>query len=1134
MVAMGVPAGSVDDAAHDVLEILVRRIEDYDDRYSLRQWMSGVARRVAKTHRQRAARERIELPEIEAGPRSNPERHTKSREDAALLDRFLEELDPDKWAVFVLSEIEGLRGSEIAAEIDVNLNTVYARLRAARTQLDRVLARRRARERRWLGLVIDRLLPPGGAPTTTAAFVAVKGAVGIAIGMLALAVVWWAMARASAPESPVADPSASAAAPTASVGPRLDSRPAVSDDTREKAATIEGRVVDPDGAGLPHADVCAWPTGLLRDAVGPRCTRADDNGRYALENLRAAEILVSAGAHGFRPGHVSEAPWTPPLRVGPGERRSGIDIVLQPGGAEITGRIVDATGGPIPGARVLADRGFTPQSRPHRGVFVAADGEGRFSIWTSPGTAAIRIEASNYVSTTRHVSAPTHDLEVRLVPGARLTGVVVAAESGRTLPGAVVEAVALDDGATKRGTTISTSDGRFDLDGLMPGRYTVSATAPGRAGVGGERVVVGLGETVGELRIEAERVASVMAEVVTEEGEPCRRGQAALTARGSGARYVFPIESDGTVGFWALEDAGIYDPVVMCETHIPLDAYPPVVADGEPIEGLRWVVVRGGTITGHVERADPLDDTVWVRAAGLDADRAANVPLARDGSFALEGLSPGRYVVRAAGLHHPPSQPIEVVLPADGSVDGVDIELGAGATIRGTIRDERGAAVVGARVDAHGRARVHYAPAYTAHDGSYAITGLPAGRYRLAASRSGDERPVPSSSVTVALEDETIVDLRLPPHDATIRGVVVDEDRSPVPDAFVLAWPKGSDASTDMLHRPVITEVDGTFELDGLAAVPHTVQAHRPGGGTVTETPVEPGSDVRLSIPPMGSFSGSVRRVDGRIPAWVTLEARRKGDARRRIEFLEDERTWSIPELPPGTYTLTATSMEGAATIEGLVLEPGGHIDDLELELGARVRVIGRVVDLETGEPIPDMAIVVSSRSEPAPSIERWPSMPGIQRTGADGSFEVRDVVPGRVWVAGRPLRPDVTPYAGFRMPETIPAEGDATLAAIRLPRRPRPISEMQRVTFGFELDADDLWGANVEPRMVLRSVTPELTRAGARPGDIVLAIEGHDVTGRNTYLVESFLRALPGTTVRLDLQGGTTLTAPAAPFVAP
>jgi hypothetical protein len=71
-----------------------------------------------------------------------------------VLQRFVDELEPERWSVFVLSEIEGLRGSEIAAELGLNLNTVYARLRSARQAFERTLRRYRARERRGLASLL--------------------------------------------------------------------------------------------------------------------------------------------------------------------------------------------------------------------------------------------------------------------------------------------------------------------------------------------------------------------------------------------------------------------------------------------------------------------------------------------------------------------------------------------------------------------------------------------------------------------------------------------------------------------------------------------------------------------------------------------------------------------------------------------------------------------------------------------------------------------------------------------------------------------------------------------------------------------------------------------------------------------
>ncbi|MFY0533998.1 RNA polymerase sigma factor [Nannocystis pusilla] len=53
---LGVPEAGLDDAVQDVFEVLVRRIGAYDRRFSLRQWMAGVARKIARRHRERAQR----------------------------------------------------------------------------------------------------------------------------------------------------------------------------------------------------------------------------------------------------------------------------------------------------------------------------------------------------------------------------------------------------------------------------------------------------------------------------------------------------------------------------------------------------------------------------------------------------------------------------------------------------------------------------------------------------------------------------------------------------------------------------------------------------------------------------------------------------------------------------------------------------------------------------------------------------------------------------------------------------------------------------------------------------------------------------------------------------------------------
>ena len=186
--SLGVEEARLDDAAQDVLEVLARRIDAYDRRFTVRQWMAGVARNVARRYRRHAVREPDAL-EAEPAGLDDLERTALRREAVEALAQFLAELDGDRWAVFVLSEIEGLRGTEIAAELGVKLSTVYARLRSTQRAFDRALARRRARERRWawVGLPLWRPMMSFGAVSSRLLAAIVVAMVGVGVTMWVVA-----------------------------------------------------------------------------------------------------------------------------------------------------------------------------------------------------------------------------------------------------------------------------------------------------------------------------------------------------------------------------------------------------------------------------------------------------------------------------------------------------------------------------------------------------------------------------------------------------------------------------------------------------------------------------------------------------------------------------------------------------------------------------------------------------------------------------------------------------------------------------------------------------------------------------------------------------------------------------------
>jgi RNA polymerase sigma-70 factor (ECF subfamily) len=141
---LGVPIADVDDALQEVFLVVYRRIADYEDRGFMRAWLFSISRQVSSHYhrgvKRTEERHRGLVPDV-AEP--DVEELVARREAEQLVNGFLEELHEPQRSVFYLSDIEGLSAPEIAAALDVNLNTVYGRLRKARKRFEVVALRAR-------------------------------------------------------------------------------------------------------------------------------------------------------------------------------------------------------------------------------------------------------------------------------------------------------------------------------------------------------------------------------------------------------------------------------------------------------------------------------------------------------------------------------------------------------------------------------------------------------------------------------------------------------------------------------------------------------------------------------------------------------------------------------------------------------------------------------------------------------------------------------------------------------------------------------------------------------------------------------------------------------------------------------
>jgi RNA polymerase sigma-70 factor (ECF subfamily) len=136
--ALGGPDADRDDLVQDVFVIVHRRLPDFDGQ-NLKGWLYQIARhRVRDFRRLRWFRVLVGRGQLErnaASQAAGPEAMLGNKEKAEKLAQLLSRLPEAQRAAFVLFEVDGYSGEEIARLQAVPINTVWARIHKARQKL---------------------------------------------------------------------------------------------------------------------------------------------------------------------------------------------------------------------------------------------------------------------------------------------------------------------------------------------------------------------------------------------------------------------------------------------------------------------------------------------------------------------------------------------------------------------------------------------------------------------------------------------------------------------------------------------------------------------------------------------------------------------------------------------------------------------------------------------------------------------------------------------------------------------------------------------------------------------------------------------------------------------------------------
>ena len=824
--------------------------------------------------------------------------------------------------------------------------------------------------------------------------------------------------------------------------PRLLDRlfePAESDDLGDvsvgRAELLAGRVVDSSKGPVVGATVSLWvgagsgfgPAGdSSSSALVTTTTGADGSFRFTSAAERGNRLLV-------------EAPGFATLELS-GLRSGALRPVTPALGRVVTGAVVLADKRtPAPGALVRFEGTAS-------GRWVEARADGTFVLEGLPREGG-RIVADAAERGRGSLPAPSGEGKavVVLAPTGTLRGRVVDTDTGSAIAGIRVKARA--GGALF--WDLSGKDGRYEIRGLAPGAFRVSADDSRYVPWSREAVAVAAGQAVGQ-DVPLVRGATLLGRVVDEDGRPIEGAMGRVARSGENPVRFFMRMGEGGGGFRTARDGTFKAQRLMPGSNQRLtvdhDDYEArtiggiVLSPGGTKSGITVVLPKGLGVRGVVkdENGQPLPgvEVQMVRAFTFQSGRGASQfsfvggpaqqprkETGPDGRFEFRGLATGDYslVATKRGYARERIDPVKVA-EGHGS-EPLEMILRPGASISGLVKDRAGNGAPGYRLAARPSAGAPgpMGPLFggamteepTGPDGTFLIEGLNAGEtYEL--QLIGETGPGPRKSGVAAPADGIEITVS---GKGGIKGVVTDSEGHAVPDFEVAYAPSSRGGAGGMRvsfrigpggrgpgQRVPVHADDGAFVIDDVPAGTWDVevsavgyQRGRAAGITVEEGAVAEGAEVKLVKGP-----GLVGRVLDARASRPVLDATVRADlstGRPRFRMGPDagdnetmtdaDGRFEMLGLAPGTYTLAVSHPSYSDKSETIELKDAPAT--VEIRLGQGGTISGTV--LSAGRPVVGAAVSLGAAGESM----RGPFGDEQQAVSDDaGRFRFERLNPGR------------------------------------------------------------------------------------------------------------------------------------------
>ena len=773
-------------------------------------------------------------------------------------------------------------------------------------------------------------------------------------------------------------------------------------------ARVAGEVLAGDAEPLEQARVLLLPRSLGRRELTLSPQQTDEAGRFDFKGAPVGKYDLRVSAEGLpRPKPI-------PVEVLAG--RDQIDLVVRfSSGSSLKLRLLDPDREPVSGLEFHVGAVQLDAGRAFVGVDasqIEAGADGRYTIrGIPPGTYELKFDAVGWRDLNRKDVTlredETTDLGTLVLDeGGSIAGRVID-DAGEPVADAYV-------GARWRGPdfrnlgkhTRSAEDGRYrlsglDVDGLLD---TVKVQLPHYAPASKQSV------RVGEEGVDfvLQRTGGVTGLVLLPDGLPAisfriaaRSETGTMGAEDPGlmARRLAGVadqsrsvnDSEGRFTLRSLAP-GRYTVSASANRAAPVHRSGLTVFGGELTDVGTLTLREGQRVRGRVlsmEDESPVPGVVLqVVSPALLSYGGPTRPLATArsdtaGEFVFESLEPGSFSVTT---EHPDFSPAEASLRLEEGLESPELvlRLGRGGTIRGTVWDDAGQAVHGARlVLSEGSLMKQSASAVADEEGGFLFDKLQPGDYfvsLLAGSGAADLR---TKQATVEEHKTSVVNFGEEPP-IRLRGRLLRQGEPLGGWVLLFILDGGS--------KTVQADSDGSFEVGLSQAGTYAVQLSSGQGLAPSQTktvqlvvPDEP--EVYRDIEIEGSsIRGQVLDADRRpVNDAVVRAATTAGSATATPPVLgrtDADGLYTLMGLEPGAYRMTVHA-SGFAPFERhpVVVEDGADLrQDFTLEEGRRLR--GRVVG-PRGRGLARALIFVARAG-----MQEIDSPSGIA-TDANGVFEV-------------------------------------------------------------------------------------------------------------------------------------------------